>query len=81
MKNRIVFFSGGKSSFATADYVKNKYPNDNIVLYFTDTNWEDADLYRFLYQAADRLQLPLLTHSMGITPLQLMFEKNWFLII
>ena len=39
--NHIIFFSGGKSSFAVADYVKEKYPNDNILLYFTDTLWED----------------------------------------
>ena len=43
MRNHIIFFSGGKSSFAVADYVKEKYPEDNIVLYFTDTLWPDLD--------------------------------------
>ncbi|MGG3805785.1 phosphoadenosine phosphosulfate reductase family protein [Metabacillus fastidiosus] len=75
-KNHIIFFSGGKSSFAVADYVKTNFPNDNIVLYFTDTMWESDDLYRFIYQAADRLELPLLTHSKGLNPLELMFERK-----
>ncbi|MDK8182086.1 phosphoadenosine phosphosulfate reductase family protein [Paenibacillus sp. UMB4589-SE434] len=76
MKNHIIFFSGGKASFATADWVKMKYPNDNILLYFTDTCWEHEDLYRFINEASDKLQLPMLTHSTGLNPLQLMFEKK-----
>ncbi|MED3576026.1 phosphoadenosine phosphosulfate reductase family protein [Cytobacillus praedii] len=76
MKNRIVFFSGGNSSFAVADFVKTSFPNDNIVLYFTDTNVENYDLYRFIYEVSDKLKLPMLIHSTGLTPLQLMFEKK-----
>src|SRR5690606_13637332 len=76
MRNHIIFFSGGKSSFAVADWVKKRFPDDNILLYFTDTCWEDEDLYRFINEASDKLQLPLLTHRMGITPMQLMFEKK-----
>ncbi|MFJ5713139.1 hypothetical protein [Neobacillus sp. NPDC093127] len=76
MQNHIIFFSGGKSSFSAADYVKTHFPDDNIVLYFTDTQWENDDLYRFIYQASDRLELPMLTHSLGLNPLELMFEKK-----
>lgn len=76
MQNHIIFFSGGKSSFSVADFVKTNYPDDNIVLYFTDTLWENDDLYRFIYQAADRLELPMLTHSAGLNPVELMFEKK-----
>jgi hypothetical protein len=76
LKNHIIFFSGGKSSFSAADYVKTNFPDDNIVLYFTDTQWENDDLYRFIYQASDRLELPMLTHSLGLNPLELMFEKK-----
>lgn len=61
---------------AVADFVKTHYPEDNIVLYFTDTMWENDDLYRFISEASDKLQLPMLTHSAGITPIQLMFEKK-----
>lgn len=76
LKNHIIFFSGGKSSFSVADWVKTNFPNDNIVLYFTDTLWEDEDLYRFIKEGADKLQLPLLTHSMGINPIQLMYKQH-----
>lgn len=77
MNNHIIFFSGGKSSFSVADYVKTRFPNDNIVLYFTDTLWEDEDLYRFIYEASDKLELPLLYHSRGITPPQLMVQQRF----
>jgi hypothetical protein len=77
MQNHIIFFSGGKSSFSVADFVKTNYPNDNIVLYFTDTLWEDEDLYRFIYEASDKLELPLLYHSRGITPPQLMVQQRF----
>ncbi|WP_192894801.1 phosphoadenosine phosphosulfate reductase family protein [Neobacillus notoginsengisoli] len=76
MRNHIIFFSGGLSSFSVADYVKTKYPEDNILLYFTDTRWENEDLYRFIHEASDKLQLPLLTHSMGLNPIELMFEQK-----
>ncbi|WP_339283725.1 phosphoadenosine phosphosulfate reductase family protein [Paenibacillus sp. FSL R5-0486] len=76
MRNRIIFFSGGKASFAAADWVKKNHPDDNIVLYFTDTLWENPDLYRFNDEASDKLQLPLLVHSSGLNPMQLMFEKK-----
>jgi len=76
MKNHIVFFSGGLSSFAVAHHLKVKYPNDNIVLYFTDTKWEDEDLYRFIDEVSDKLQLPLLKHSEGIDPVRLMIKRR-----
>lgn len=76
MNNHIIFFSGGKASFSVADYVRTNYPNDNILLYFTDTLWEDEDLYRFINEASDKLKLPMLTHSMGLNPIELMFEKK-----
>jgi hypothetical protein len=74
--NIIVFFSGGKASLAAADYAKLQYPKANILLYFTDTLWENDDTYRFINEASDKLQLPLLTHSSGLNPVQLMFEKK-----
>lgn len=74
--NRLLFFSGGLSSFAVAHYLKTEYPNDNIILYFTDTKWEDEDLYRFIYDVSDKLELPMLIHSKGIDPVQLMIKQK-----
>lgn len=76
MKNHIIFFSGGKASLAVADFVKESFPEDNILLYFTDTLWESPDLYRFIHEASYKLQLPLLIHGSGLNPIQLMFEKK-----
>lgn len=74
--NHIIFSSGGTASLAVADWVKEQYPEDNILMYFTDTLWEHPDCYRMLREGSDKLQLPLLTHSMGLNPIQLMFEKK-----
>lgn len=74
--NIIVFFSGGKASFAAAADAKLRFPEANILLYFTDTLWEHEDLYRFIYEASDKLELPLLIHSTGLTPPQVMFEEK-----
>lgn len=75
--SKIIFFSGGKGSFLVAHYLKNKFPNDNIVLYFTDTLFEDKDLYRFIREVSDKLELPLLIHNIGKTPLDLMEEDTF----
>jgi hypothetical protein len=77
MQNHIINFSGGKSSFAVAAWVKENYPNDNILLYFTDTLWEDEDLYRFNKEVSDKLELPLLIHSLGISPPELMVKQRF----
>lgn len=75
MKNHIIFFSGGIASFEVAHWVKTNYPHDNILLYFTDTLWEDEDLYRFIYEASDKMQLPMLYHCYGLNPIQLMHKQ------
>jgi len=76
MQNRILFFSGGLSSFAVAHHLKETYPKDNIVLCFTDTLWEDEDLYRFIDEVSTKLKLPLLKHSSGIDPVELMIKQK-----
>jgi hypothetical protein len=77
MKNHIIFFSGGNSSFAVADFVKAHHSEDNILLYFTDTLIEDPDLYRFIFETSEKLELPLLVHSRGLTPVQLMVKQKF----
>lgn len=73
---KIVFFSGGLASFVVAHHLKTTNPNDDILLYFTDTLWEDEDLYRFIYEASDKLKLPLLVHSEGVDPVELMIKDR-----
>jgi len=53
-------YSGGKASWLAAHRVKERYGDkSSITLLFTDTKTEDADLYRFLTEGADALDLPL----------------------
>lgn len=75
MRNHIIFFSGGIASFEVAHFVKSQYPNQNILLYFTDTLWENPDLFRFMYEASEKLELPLLYHAYGLNPAQLMHKQ------
>ncbi len=75
--NHVIFFSGGKSSFSVAHYVKEKFGDENIVLYFTDTLWEHSDTHRFLLEGSQKLELPLLIHSRGITPTQLFVQQKF----
>lgn len=76
MRNRIVFFSGGLSSFAVAHVVKEKFPNDNVVLFFAETMWEDEDLYRFIDEVSDKLKLPMVIHSLRVDPVELMIQQK-----
>jgi 3'-phosphoadenosine 5'-phosphosulfate sulfotransferase (PAPS reductase)/FAD synthetase len=52
MTLRVVHFSGGTGSYATAKRVAERYGTESLVLLFADTNYEDPDLYRFLFEAA-----------------------------
>lgn len=78
MHNHIIFFSGGLASFEVAHFVKSKYSvmeGHNICLYFTDTLWEDEDLFRFMYEVSQKLELPILYHAFGLNPIQLMHKQ------
>ena len=58
----VVFYSGGASSWCTAQRVIERHGADNVTLYFTDTLIECADLYRFLIEGA--------AHLFGVTGLE-----------
>lgn len=77
--NHIISFSGGLGSFAVACWVKEHYPSDNIVLVFTDTNFEDEDLYRFNAEVSEKLGLMLITlnNHDKLDPLTLMEKDNY----
>lgn len=51
----VVFFSGGLMSWAAAKRTVEKYGSENTTLLFTDTLTEDADLYRFIEDAAENV--------------------------
>lgn len=52
----VSLYSGGVTSFfATLRYLE-QHPDDEVVLLFTDTNTEDADLYRFVEETVVHLR-------------------------
>lgn len=73
---RVVQFSGGIASWATARRVVAKYGTENTVLLFADTRIEDADFYAFVVAAADQLRVPLVRVADGRTPWELFEDKQ-----
>ena len=67
--DHVVFFSGGMSSFFTALRAKEKY--GKVRLLFTDTKYEDEDLYRFLEETSEYLDSELVILSDGRDPWQI----------
>jgi hypothetical protein len=61
----IVLFSGGIASWAAARRLVDQHGTDSVTLLFTDTMTEDADLYRFLDEAAADIGAPLVRIADG----------------
>ena len=64
----VVFYSGGLSSFLSADIVLQDYGRDDVTLLFTDTLIEDEDLYRFLDETESALGVKITRIADGRTP-------------
>ena len=62
----IVLYSGGLGSYFTAKrLLEQGIAKEDMILLFTDTKYEDKDLYRFLKDTTDKLGIPLTDHSDG----------------
>jgi 3'-phosphoadenosine 5'-phosphosulfate sulfotransferase (PAPS reductase)/FAD synthetase len=61
-------FSGGVGSWAAAKRVAERHGTEHLTLLFTDTLIEDADLYRFLDEAAANVGGTLVKLADGRTP-------------
>jgi hypothetical protein len=70
-------FSGGIGSWMAAKRVAGAHRTQDMTLLFTDTRMEDADLYRFIREAADDVGVPLTTISEGRTPWQVFFDERF----
>jgi len=57
--SRVVLYSGGVASWATAARVIERHGTDDLVLLFTDTMTEDADLYRLLDETSAAFGVPV----------------------
>jgi len=76
--NHIVMFSGGIGSWAAAKRVAEAHGTETLHLLFTDTLIEDADLYRFLEEAAANVGGQLERIAEGRTPWEV-FRDSRFL--
>ena len=77
MTRHVVMFSGGLGSWAAAKRVAAAHGTDALALLFTDTRMEDADLYRFIHQAAANVGVPLTTVVDGRTPWDVYFAERF----
>jgi hypothetical protein len=73
----VVMFSGGVGSWAAAKRVVERHGTHSVLLLFTDTLMEDADLYRFLGEVESRLDVPLLRLVEGRNPWQVYFDERF----
>ena len=77
IEKRVVMFSGGLSSWATARRVVERHGTGGVVLLFADTLMEDADLYRFLDDAAADVGVPVTRIADGRTPWEVFFDEGF----
>lgn len=77
MIRRIVMFSGGINSWATAKRVAKDHGAEGMTLLFADTLMEDEDLYRFLDEAAANIGAPLVRIAEGRTPWEVFFDERF----
>ena len=73
----IVMFSGGASSAYIAKWVVDQFGIENSVLFFTDTQWEDEDNYRFMEDVAEYIGIEITRVADGRTPEDIFFEKRF----
>ena len=74
---RVVHFSGGIGSWAAAKRVAAKHGTADLTLLFADVRMEDADLYRFIDEAAANVGGTLVRLTQGRDPWQVFFDERF----
>jgi hypothetical protein len=72
----IVSLSGGVASAVAADRAIARYGRDAVTLWMADTNFEDEDLWRFVYDCMERWGGALLMGRDGRTPLEVAEDRQ-----
>lgn len=72
----VMSFSGGLCSWFAARCLINRHGTRAVTLLFADTNFEHADLYRFLVDASVDLGVPITRIADGRTPWDVFFENR-----
>jgi hypothetical protein len=73
----IVSLSGGIGSYFTLKRVLEKQPKEDVIAVFCDTLAEDGDLYRFLNDIENKLDIKILKLCYGKSPIELAYEQNF----
>lgn len=76
MTHHVVMSSGGICSWATGRRVADRHGTDNLTQLFADTLIEDADLYRFLPEAAANVGGQFVRIADGRTPWQVFHDEG-----
>lgn len=76
MRRIVVGFSGGVTSAWCAGWALRNFPASEVILLFHDTKAEDADTYRFLYEMAAKLGMPVTERSDGRSLVELIQDKG-----
>jgi len=77
-RQTVIDFSGGICSWWAARRYIDRHGTGGVTLRFADTNFEDADLYRFLEEASADLGVPVTRLADGRTPWDV-FRDNRFI--
>lgn len=77
LMKHIVSVSGGVGSYFTLKRVLEKVNKEDVVAVFMDTLSEDGDLYRFLEDIEQKLDIKIIRLCVGKTPIELAFEKKF----
>lgn len=67
----LVSYSGGIGSFWATKKLVDKFGVKNVVAIFTDVNWEDEDLYRFIKESIKHLGIDLIYLKAPYNPKEL----------
>lgn len=73
----VSMFSGGAASAYVAYQMVQTYGKENCYLFFTNTLWEDEDNYRFMYEIADYIGIPITEYVDGRTPEEVFTETRF----
>lgn len=73
----ICMFSTGLSSAYLADWLIREQGRGNVMLFMTDTLWEDEDNYRFAGEVSRYLDMPLTIVKDGRTPEEVFFDERF----
>jgi len=69
-------FSGGLASAISTERAIVRYDRDQVAVWFSDTSWEDDDLYRFRDECLKRWNIQYIEYREGRNPLEVSRDEH-----